>query len=84
MVAGVTDGKVVVDCATLTPERMVDEANRISAKGGSFLEAPVSGSKVTSTINIIFFPPQYQFSKILGPSRSRTTDILVWWRRIDL
>ena len=56
MVAGVTDGKVVVDCATLTPERMVDEANRISAKGGSFLEAPVSGSKVTLNINIIFFP----------------------------
>ena len=39
-------GKVIIDCATLSPERMKDESDRITAKGGKFLEAPVSGSKV--------------------------------------
>lgn len=45
VIVGVSEGKLIVDCATLTPERMLDEAKRISAKGGLFVEAPVSGSK---------------------------------------
>ena len=45
VIVGVSKGKLIVDCATLTPERMLDEAKRISAKGGLFVEAPVSGSK---------------------------------------
>lgn len=55
VIAGVTSGKIVVDCATLTPERIIDEANRISAKGGKMLEAPVSGSKVPADQGQLIF-----------------------------
>lgn len=40
-----SEGKVLVDCATFTAERMQDLADRVRAKGAQFLEAPVSGSK---------------------------------------
>ena len=42
---GVSAGKMIVDCATLTPEHMCAAAAAVAAKGGAFLEAPVSGSK---------------------------------------
>ncbi|CAM9195037.1 unnamed protein product [Discosporangium mesarthrocarpum] len=45
VLAGVTPGKCLIDCATLTPEHMTDLSERVTAKGGRFLEAPVSGSK---------------------------------------
>lgn len=38
-------GKMLVDCATLTPQRMAEMAAAVTATGGQFLEAPVSGSK---------------------------------------
>eukprot|EP00428_Durinskia_dybowskii_P074938 CAMPEP_0170403746 /NCGR_PEP_ID=MMETSP0117_2-20130122/26264_1 /TAXON_ID=400756 /ORGANISM="Durinskia baltica, Strain CSIRO CS-38" /LENGTH=294 /DNA_ID=CAMNT_0010660719 /DNA_START=57 /DNA_END=941 /DNA_ORIENTATION=+ len=55
VIAGVTAGKLVVDCATLSPERMIDQAQRISAKGGRFLEAPVSGSKAPAETGTLIF-----------------------------
>jgi len=55
VVAGVSAGKVIVDCATLTPERMIDEGERITAAGGLFLEAPVSGSKVPAETGQLIF-----------------------------
>lgn len=45
IIAGVSDGKVIVDCATLSPQRMQEEEAAILARGGRYLEAPVSGSK---------------------------------------
>jgi glyoxylate/succinic semialdehyde reductase len=39
----------------LTPERMKDVASRVIAKGGSFLEAPVSGSKVPAEQGQLIF-----------------------------
>mmetsp|Transcript_14707 Transcript_14707/g.24389 ORF Transcript_14707/g.24389 Transcript_14707/m.24389 type:complete len:293 (-) Transcript_14707:1744-2622(-) len=42
---GVGEGKVIVDCATLAPDFMCAIDQRVSGKGGRFLEAPVSGSK---------------------------------------
>ncbi|CAB1105845.1 unnamed protein product [Ectocarpus sp. CCAP 1310/34] len=45
VLAGVSKGKCLVDCATLTPEHMTSLSERVQAKGGVFLEAPVSGSK---------------------------------------
>jgi 3-hydroxyisobutyrate dehydrogenase-like beta-hydroxyacid dehydrogenase len=45
VLAGVSAGCAIVDCATLTPERMGAMAAAVRAKGGTFLEAPVSGSK---------------------------------------
>ena len=41
----VAPGKMLCDCATLTPERMEEMAAAVRAKGAGFLEAPVSGSK---------------------------------------
>jgi 3-hydroxyisobutyrate dehydrogenase-like beta-hydroxyacid dehydrogenase len=55
VIAGVSAGKVIVDCATLSPERMILEAERIAAKGGKFLEAPVSGSKVPAEQGTLVF-----------------------------
>lgn len=43
--AGVSAGKKIVDCATLDPATMQSFHKEVTAKGGSFLEAPVSGSK---------------------------------------
>eukprot|EP00041_Stephanoeca_diplocostata_P021036 m.481953 g.481953 ORF g.481953 m.481953 type:complete len:291 (-) comp21720_c0_seq1:261-1133(-) len=43
---GMSAGKRLVDCATLDPATMVKFHSEITQKGGKFLEAPVSGSKV--------------------------------------
>jgi 3-hydroxyisobutyrate dehydrogenase-like beta-hydroxyacid dehydrogenase len=53
--SAVTAGKIIVDCATLTPERMIEEKQIITAKGGLFLEAPVSGSKVPAETGQLIF-----------------------------
>lgn len=55
IIAGVSAGKVIVDCATLSPERMMDECAKINEKGGMFLEAPVSGSKVPAETGQLIF-----------------------------
>jgi len=43
--AGVSNDTVIVDCATLAESDMKRMKEQITAKGGKFLEAPVSGSK---------------------------------------
>mmetsp|Transcript_16115 Transcript_16115/g.38671 ORF Transcript_16115/g.38671 Transcript_16115/m.38671 type:complete len:317 (+) Transcript_16115:88-1038(+) len=43
--AGVSDGKFIVDCATLAESDMKRMNDQVTSKGGQFLEAPVSGSK---------------------------------------
>lgn len=45
VLSAITPGKSIVDCATFTPERMQQMDGAVTAKGGRFLEAPVSGSK---------------------------------------
>jgi len=45
ILAGVSAGKCIVDCATLAVEDMERLAAQVSKRGGRFLEAPVSGSK---------------------------------------
>jgi 3-hydroxyisobutyrate dehydrogenase-like beta-hydroxyacid dehydrogenase len=55
VIAGVSEGKVIVDCATLSRERMIDESARIAARGGLFLEAPVSGSKAPAEQGTLIF-----------------------------
>lgn len=55
LIAGVSPGKCIIDCATLSPERMIKEAAMITAKGGKFLEAPVSGSKVPADTGTLIF-----------------------------
>mmetsp|Transcript_10777 Transcript_10777/g.21488 ORF Transcript_10777/g.21488 Transcript_10777/m.21488 type:complete len:295 (-) Transcript_10777:265-1149(-) len=51
----VTAGKAIVDCATLTPERMKAMGSAVEAKGGTFLEAPVSGSKGPAATGQLIF-----------------------------
>ena len=46
MLLGVSEGKVIVDCSTISAERMMEVSGKVEARGGLFLEAPVSGSKV--------------------------------------
>eukprot|EP01052_Picozoa_sp_SAG31_P028167 SAG31_NODE_2696_length_5228_cov_2.063365_1_plen_307_part_00 len=48
-------GKALVDCATLTPDRMVEMATAVSARGGRFLEAPVSGGKGPAATGDLIF-----------------------------
>lgn len=55
VIEGVTPGKIIIDCATLSPERMQEENTKILAKGGRFLEAPVSGSKVPAENGQLIF-----------------------------
>ncbi|KAL9190687.1 hypothetical protein ACHAXT_000393 [Thalassiosira profunda] len=43
--AGVSAGKSIIDCATLAESDMKRMDEQVRAKGGQFLEAPVSGSK---------------------------------------
>ncbi|KAJ8599172.1 hypothetical protein CTAYLR_008564 [Chrysophaeum taylorii] len=51
----VCEGKSIVDCATLTPQRMIEMRDAVAARQGAFLEAPVSGSKgPAETGNLIF------------------------------
>lgn len=45
VLAGVSAGKCIVDCATLAVADMTRISEQVLAKGGRFLEAPVSGSK---------------------------------------
>lgn len=45
VLAGVGPGKSIVDCATLAVADMERLSGQVLAKGGRFLEAPVSGSK---------------------------------------
>jgi 3-hydroxyisobutyrate dehydrogenase-like beta-hydroxyacid dehydrogenase len=45
VLAGVGEGKSIVDCATLAESDMKRMGEAVNAKGGRFLEAPVSGSK---------------------------------------
>lgn len=66
VIAGVSAGKIIVDCATLSRERMVDEDARIRAKGGLFLEAPVRALsfflvKSSQVVLEIFALPLYYF-----------------------
>jgi len=45
--AGLRDGKVVVDSSTVSPAISRDVAEKVRAKGGDMVDAPVSGSVVT-------------------------------------
>lgn len=55
VLAGVSDGKSIVDCATLAEEDMKRMSEAVTEKGGRFLEAPVSGSKVPAAMGALIF-----------------------------
>ncbi len=49
VLAGVSEGKSIVDCATLAEADMARMNEAVVNKGGRFLEAPVSGKMKTAT-----------------------------------
>uniref|UniRef100_A0A7S1UEN4 6-phosphogluconate dehydrogenase NADP-binding domain-containing protein n=1 Tax=Phaeomonas parva TaxID=124430 RepID=A0A7S1UEN4_9STRA len=53
--AGVSAGKIVVDCATLQEEDMQRMGAAVTAAGGKFLEAPVSGTKGPAATGTLIF-----------------------------
>jgi len=55
VLAGVREGKSIVDCATLAESDMKQMDKDVKAKGGRFLEAPVSGSKVPAATGTLIF-----------------------------
>lgn len=55
VLTGVTKGKSIVDCATLAEEDMKRMNDAVVSKGGRFLEAPVSGSKVQAATGSLIF-----------------------------
>lgn len=55
VLAGVSDKTSIVDCATLAESDMTKMNEAIVAKGGRFLEAPVSGSKGPAATGTLVF-----------------------------
>ena len=55
ILASMKAGKSLVDCATLTPERMQTMASAVEIAQGRFLEAPVSGSKEPAAQGALIF-----------------------------
>jgi len=55
VLAGVSEGKSIVDCATLAEADMTRMNSAVTAKGGRFLEAPVSGSKAPAANGSLIF-----------------------------
>jgi len=55
VLAGISDGKSIVDCATLAEDDMKRMSAAVMSKGGIFLEAPVSGSKAPAANGSLIF-----------------------------
>mmetsp|Transcript_2067 Transcript_2067/g.4341 ORF Transcript_2067/g.4341 Transcript_2067/m.4341 type:complete len:316 (-) Transcript_2067:158-1105(-) len=55
VLAGVSEGKSIVDCATLAEVDMQGMNKAVMDKGGRFLEAPVSGSKGPAAMGSLIF-----------------------------
>lgn len=55
ILAGVSGTSSIVDCATLAESDMKRMDGAVTAKGGRFLEAPVSGSKVPAAQGSLIF-----------------------------
>lgn len=55
VLAGVSAGKAIVDCATLAEADMQSMNEAVTSQGGTFLEAPVSGSKGPAATGTLIF-----------------------------
>jgi 3-hydroxyisobutyrate dehydrogenase-like beta-hydroxyacid dehydrogenase len=55
VLAGVSSGKSIVDCATLAEADMQSMSAAVVAAGGRFLETPVSGSKMPAVLGQLIF-----------------------------
>jgi len=67
--AGISEGKSIVDCATLAEADMKRMSEAVTNAGGRFLEAPVSGSKgpaVTGTLIFLCAGSQDLFDEVVN------------------
>ena len=55
MLSALSLGKGIIDCATLTPGDMEWASQQVRERGGTFLEGPVSGSKVPAEKGQLIF-----------------------------
>mmetsp|Transcript_25177 Transcript_25177/g.37293 ORF Transcript_25177/g.37293 Transcript_25177/m.37293 type:complete len:320 (+) Transcript_25177:85-1044(+) len=55
VLAGISEKSSIIDCATLAESDMKGMSEAVVAKGGRFLEAPVSGSKVPAATGTLIF-----------------------------
>lgn len=55
MLSAISAGKSIIDCATLTPSDMEWASHQVRERGGTFLEGPVSGSKVPAEKGQLIF-----------------------------
>jgi 3-hydroxyisobutyrate dehydrogenase-like beta-hydroxyacid dehydrogenase len=55
VLSGISSGKSIVDCATLSEADMLRMNSEVLSKGGRFLEAPVSGSKIPAATGQLIF-----------------------------
>lgn len=55
MLSKISVGKGIIDCATLTPGDMEWASRQVRERGGTFLEGPVSGSKVPAEKGQLIF-----------------------------
>jgi len=55
VLSGISSGKSIVDCATLSEADMLRMNSEVVSKGGRFLEAPVSGSKIPAATGQLIF-----------------------------
>ena len=63
ILSGVSSKSCIVDCATLRPDNMISIANEVTKRGGKFLEAHVSGSKVPAQNGQLIFMVSFQIIK---------------------
>ena len=52
---GFRDGAVAIECSTLSPAWVTELAGLVEARGGSFLDAPVTGSKLQAATGEVLF-----------------------------
>ncbi|ANS73551.1 3-hydroxyisobutyrate dehydrogenase [Paenibacillus yonginensis] len=55
LLAGLAEGAVVIDSSTISPALSKQLAEKVAAKGGSFLDAPVTGSKPAAIDGTLVF-----------------------------
>lgn len=75
LVAGATEGKIVIDHSTVGPDLNIHVSNLLKEKGAMFLDAPVSGGPMGATAGTLTimcggdkkaFDKAYDILKILG------------------
>lgn len=67
VIEGLSPGTIVVDMSTISPTATADFAQRIEAKGGWYLDAPVSGGDVgarEATLTIMVGGPSHAFEAV--------------------